>query len=73
MQNQINIEVFKDVIKKSTLNMALQFTRINFKEGRLQSGMVTTSRNVITILDMPNNLVKLSEGDEIQFNLGDLM
>lgn len=70
--NQINVNVFKKVIKKSTLNLALEFTRIKFKDGRLTSGMTTTGRDIITILNMPNTLITLSEQDEVEFNLGGL-
>jgi hypothetical protein len=73
VQNKINIEVFEDVIKKSTLDGAMQLTRMKIKNGRVYSGMTNERKNIITRLNIPNEFVKLAENDEIQFNLGNLM
>jgi hypothetical protein len=73
MENEINIDIFKEVIKKSTLNLSIAATRIKFKDGRLYSGMHSDARDISVVLDWADQkLVDLTANDELEFNLSDL-
>lgn len=66
----INIENFRNVLKKSTLNFSLDSVQLNISKHRVKSKMTTNSNDVITILDIDNNIMSLPEKmvDEYQFN-----
>jgi len=72
MLNKIDLEVFKNVIKKSTLNMSMVFTRIHFKDKKMYCSMVSSARDITTIIELKNTLVTLSTEDEVIFNFGNL-
>ena len=66
----INVENFKDFLKKATLNYYIDSVQVNYwKEGDvLKSSMVSKCSDVATILNIPNNIFKEANQDiELNF------
>ena len=53
---KININNFKDVIIKSTMNFSIETLQLRFSD-RIQSDMINGNGTSITILDIPNNII----------------
>jgi hypothetical protein len=62
----INIENFKNVIKKATLNNSIDSVQLNFKDGKIESKMINESNDAIVFLNVTNDV--LSTNDETTFN-----
>jgi hypothetical protein len=62
----INIENFKSVLKKATLNNSIDSVQLNFKDGKIESKMINESNDAIVFLNVTNDV--LSTNDETTFN-----
>jgi hypothetical protein len=68
----INIDEFKKVLKKATINFSLDSVQLNFTKDRVKSKMVTNANDAIVILDIPNTVIPdVRQHDEHSFNFGD--
>lgn len=68
----INIDEFKNVLKKATINFSLDSVQLNFTKDKIKSKMVTNSNDAIVILNLDNNVIPdIKENDEHQFNFHD--
>jgi hypothetical protein len=65
MTNRLDVDRFKDVIKKSTLDLALPGTQLHFKNGKMYSQMISELSDIITILEIDNDIIELSQEDDI--------
>lgn len=63
---QINVENFKTVLKKATLNNTIDSVQLNFGDGKIKSRMINEGNDAIIFLDIDNNV--LSTNDETTFN-----
>ncbi len=72
MTNQINLNVLSDILRKGTLDLAVQMIQIQFKNSRMIIKMISGPRNVITILNLENNMINFSEHDDVTLNFGGL-
>lgn len=68
---KVNVENFKEVIKKATLANSIDSVNIKFKGGNVISGMRTEDRQGIINLDMPNNVIEGLKKEEIDFNFSE--
>lgn len=65
---RINIQNFKDVVTKATLNFSIETLQLRFGN-RIQSDMINGNGTSISILDIENNVLDTTE--ELVFNFGD--
>lgn len=65
---RINIQNFKDVVTKATLNFSIETLQLRFGD-RIQSDMINGNGTSISILDIENNVLDTTE--ELVFNFGD--
>jgi len=65
---RINIQNFKDVVTKATLNFSIETLQLRFGD-RIQSDMINGNGTSISILDIENNVLDTAE--ELVFNFGD--
>ncbi len=65
MTNILHVERFKDVLRKSTLDMALEGTQLHFKNGMIYSQMISEPSDIITIIEIANDVIDLSKEDDI--------
>lgn len=66
---KINIEEFKEVLKKSTINNIIKTVQLKFGDGKISSQMISDDNSAISILDIDNNV--LSTSDEVDFNFSE--
>lgn len=64
---QINIDNFKSLLKKSTLNYTIDAIIFTAWKDRIQSKMINSSRDAISIIDMENNLFTDFPNEEVEF------
>jgi len=65
---QINIKNFKDVVTKATMNFSIETLQLRFGD-RIESDMINGNGTSISILNVENNVLDISE--ELVFNFGD--
>lgn len=70
---QINIRVLQNVLRKGTLDLKIKMIQMEFKENRLNVNMISGPRNVITLLNLKNNMINFSEHDEVILRFADLL
>lgn len=63
---QINVENFKTVLNKATLNKTIDSVQLNFGGGKIESKMINEGNDAIVFLNVDNNV--LSTNDETTFN-----
>jgi len=63
---QINVENFKNVLKKATLNNTIDSVQLNFGNGKIESKMINEANDAIIFLNVVNDV--LSTNDETTFN-----
>jgi len=63
---KINIENFKKVLKKATINNIISTVQLKFGGGKITSSMISSNTNAISILNIDNNV--LDTNDEVDFN-----
>jgi hypothetical protein len=66
---RINIENFKELIKKSTVNFSIETLQLKFGGGKIKSNMISSDGNTISIINVDNNVIDTN--DEIDFNFSD--
>jgi hypothetical protein len=66
----INIDNFKSIIKKATLNNTMTSVQLVFKDGRIETSMINDGRIAIAILDVDNDVL-LGTNEEIEFNFSE--
>ena len=67
---QINIEEFKDVLKKATINFSLDSVQLVVTADKIKSKMTTNSNDAVVVLDIENKVMPGNAG-ELQFNFQD--
>lgn len=66
---KFNVNKFKNVIIKGTLDYCIDYLQLNFAEGRIKSSMVSSQRSVVTHLDIENEgIVNFPVEDNITLN-----
>ena len=69
MSIKFNVQKFKNVMVKGTLNYCIDCLQLKFQENRIRTAMVSSQRSVVTSLDIPNDgIVGVTENDEITMN-----
>ena len=68
---KLNVEKFKELIEKGTLAHSIECLQLHFLEGRVESNMVSNQRDVVVLLDMPNDVIEFSDQDDITFNFAE--
>ena len=68
---KLNVNKFKELIEKGTLAHSIECLQLHFVEQRVQSNMVSNQRDVVVLLDMPNDVIEFSEQDDITFNFAE--
>lgn len=68
---KLNVAKLKTLIKKGTLNNSIDGLQLVFKEGRVRADMKSSLRDIVTYIDAPNDVIELTEHDDIVFNLSD--
>jgi len=69
---RVNVENFKNVLRKATLNMSIDTVQLNFTPNKIESKMITQASDGIVLLDVPNDVISgMTENDEFQFNFNE--
>ena len=68
MDITLNVDKFKEVIKKATLNNSIDCIQLNFEESRVKVGMISSENDIITIINDENDFIGLTQHDTITFN-----
>jgi len=63
---RINVENFKDLLKKATVNFSIETVQLKFGGGKVKSNMVSSNGNTISLLDVENGIIDTN--DETDFN-----
>lgn len=63
---QINVENFKTILKKATLNNTIDSVQLNFGGAKIESRMINEGNDAIVFLNVDNDV--LSTHDETTFN-----
>jgi len=66
---KINIEEFKTVLKKATINNIIKTVQLKFIDGKITSSMISNDNSSISILNVDNNV--LNTTDELDFNFSE--
>ena len=66
---KINIEEFKTVLKKATINNIIKTVQLKFSDGKIKSSMISDDNSSISILNIDNNV--LNTTDEVDFNFSE--
>lgn len=65
----LNIENFKEVLKKATVNYLIESVQLNITKDNLKSRMISGSNDCISILNIPNNVITdMKKNDVFEFN-----
>jgi hypothetical protein len=65
----VNVDEFKEVIRKATMNYSIPSVQLLIDGDKVLSGMISESRDVITILEVENNVIDMS--DEVEFHFSE--
>lgn len=68
---KINIEEFKTVLKKATINNIIKTVQLKFSDGKITSSMISDDNGSISIINVENNV--LNTNDEVDFNFSELV
>jgi len=65
---KFNVEEFKSVLKKSTLNFSIDSVRLGFSKNLINSNMISERRDAVVSLNIPNNMMAVKKAEEIEMN-----
>lgn len=69
---KVNVENFKSVIRKATLDLSIDSVQLDFTKDRVVSKMITQHNDGIVLLDIPNDVIlDMTDNDEFQFNFSE--
>lgn len=68
---KININAFKDMLKKATLNYVIPSVQINFERKKVRSNMISKSMDAVIMLNINNNIIDLPSSDTISLNFSE--
>lgn len=68
---KLNVNKFKEIIEKGTLAHSIECLQLHFIEDRVQSNMVSNQRDVVVLLDLPNDIIDFQNQDDITFNFAE--
>jgi len=66
---RINVENFKELIRKSTVNFSIETVQLRFGGTKVKTNMIASDGNTIAILDVQNDVIDVN--DEVDFNFSD--
>ena len=66
---KINIDNFKEVLKKATINNIIKTVQLKFRDGKITSSMISDDNAAISILNVDNDV--LTTDDEVDFNFSE--
>jgi hypothetical protein len=65
----INVDKFKEIVTKATLNFSIESVQLNFTKEEIKSKMISFANDAITILKVKNDVLpSMAATDEVQFN-----
>ena len=62
---KFNVEEFKKVLKKATLNFSIDSVRLDFTKDTINSNMISERRDAVVGLNIPNDMMNLKKAEEI--------
>jgi hypothetical protein len=66
---KFNVQKFKNVMIKGTLNYCIDYLQLKFQEKKIKTAMVSSQRSVVTFLNLDSSgIIDLPEGDDIVMN-----
>jgi hypothetical protein len=69
---KLNVENFKEVLKKATLNFSIETVQLKLTYDKIISRMIIQhSKDAIVILDLPNNCIDIKRNQEYVFNFSE--
>lgn len=69
---RVNVENFKTILRKATLNMSIDTVQLNFTQNKIESKMITQHSDGIVLLDVPNDvIIGMTGNDDFQFNFNE--
>ena len=63
----VNVDNFKKVLQKATMNFSIDSVQLNVTEERIKSSMINEQRNVIVFLDVENDVFSGCREMELNF------
>lgn len=66
---RINVENFKELIRKSTVNFSIETVQLRFGGSKVKTNMIASDGNTIALLDIQNDVIDVT--DEVDFNFSD--
>lgn len=70
---KLNVKRFRELVKKATLNNSIGGLQLNFKENRIRTQLRSDVNDVATRLDLPNDVIELTDNDEITMNFSNVI
>jgi hypothetical protein len=64
----LNVENFKKVLEKATLNFSIDSVQLSFTKDTVRSNMVSENRQAVTNINLPNDVLDMKSGSEYEFN-----
>jgi hypothetical protein len=69
---QINVENFKSLVRKATLDLSIDSVQLNFEKDTITSKMITQHSDGIVLLNLENDaIIGMTENDDFQFNFSE--
>jgi hypothetical protein len=65
---EFNVSVFKEVLRKATLNFSIESVQLLFTKDSVKSRMISDHRDAVVELNLPNAIMELKDKDEFEFN-----
>lgn len=65
---KINVENFKNVVKKATLNNSIDTVQLSIGPQKIKSRMISNDNTCIVILDIDNNVINVEKEYEFNFS-----
>ena len=70
---KLNAKLFKEILKKATLNYSYETVQLNFKKNSVKSGMIASTQDSTVIINLPYNniLPEMKDNQDFSFNFND--
>jgi hypothetical protein len=69
---KINVENFKSLVRKATLDLSIDSVQLNFEKDTVTSKMITQHSDGIVLLELENDaIIGMTENDDFQFNFSE--
>lgn len=72
MEYKMNVNFFKEILKKATLNFSINTVHLNISKDKVVSRMINSDKNIIILIDTENKIIEDLEEDRVfDFNFSE--